>query len=312
MNLFYPNSCKWEEDFVQYDLFPDSTNILKYNKDTPFTFFQKYENMKNSIVIQDNFPYQKLLYIINYLKPKIIIILSDEAKQGKHLLELQNKCSLLLRQYNHLDYSYANNNYQIPLGYVKDFLNSKSSLAITTKLMKNRTISCSFIGQLKQDRLKMCQIFKNIFLKNILIPTNTNWSNPLQQKVTPQKLFSIYENSIFVLCGRGNVSLDCFRVYEAIIAGAIPVVVGNQFEIHSTFYYHNYPPKLITADTWYNAGLVCKKLIENKSMLQSIQDFNNQWWKQQINWIQQKIKDAYNSSSSIGGLQQVRQHNKLL
>ncbi len=312
MNLFYPETSEWEEDFFQYDLFPASTNILKYNKETPFTFFQKYENMKNSIVIQYNFPYQKLEQIIKYLHPIIIVNLSDEYKKGKHLLELQNKCSLLLRQYNHSSYTYANHNYQIPLGYVKNFLNSKSSLTITTKLMKNRTISCSFIGQLKQDRLKMCQIFKKIFSKSILIPTNTNWSNPLQQKVTPQKLFTIYENCIFVLCGRGNVSLDCFRVYEAIIAGAIPVVVGNQFEIHSTFYYRNNPPKLITADTWYKAALLCKRLIQNKSMLQSIQDFNNQWWKQQINWIQQKIKDVYNSSSSIGGLQQVRQHNKLL
>ena len=39
---------------------------------------------------------------------------------------------------------------------------------------------------------------------------------------------NIYSQSIFVFNGRGNVFLDCFRLYEAIIAGAIPVIVGEK------------------------------------------------------------------------------------
>jgi hypothetical protein len=31
-------------------------------------------------------------------------------------------------------------------------------------------------------------------------------------------------NSVFALCPRGNNSVDCFRVYEALEAGAIPIV----------------------------------------------------------------------------------------
>ncbi len=36
-------------------------------------------------------------------------------------------------------------------------------------------------------------------------------------------MFEKYKEAKFVLSGRGQLNLDCFRIYEAIIAGALPV-----------------------------------------------------------------------------------------
>jgi hypothetical protein len=49
------------------------------------------------------------------------------------------------------------------------------------------------------------------------------------------------------LVGRGRFSLDCFRIYEAILCGAIPVVIGSQHEIDQTFEFEGDPPPLFTA-----------------------------------------------------------------
>ena len=39
-----------------------------------------------------------------------------------------------------------------------------------------------------------------------------------------QAYADLLADTVFALCPRGNVSVDCFRVYEALEAGAIPVV----------------------------------------------------------------------------------------
>ena len=44
-----------------------------------------------------------------------------------------------------------------------------------------------------------------------------------------------YRSAYFVPIGRGFVSLDCFRVYEACASGAVPIVVGPLDELIETF-----------------------------------------------------------------------------
>jgi hypothetical protein len=36
-------------------------------------------------------------------------------------------------------------------------------------------------------------------------------------------MIKVYNSSKFVVVGRGHSNLDCFRIYESIVGGALPV-----------------------------------------------------------------------------------------
>jgi hypothetical protein len=93
-----------------------------------------------------------------------------------------------------------------------------------------------------------------------------------------------------VICGRGNCSLDCFRIYEAIVAGAIPVIVGGQDEINRTFYYNNCLPPLLYFSSWEEAVLQCNKLLLEPEVLQKRQDDLLSWWHGQMASIHSLIQ----------------------
>ena len=64
-----------------------------------------------------------------------------------------------------------------------------------------------------------------------------NESYHISYDFPPADIWDVYRNAKFVPNGRGNAVLDCFRLYEASMAGAIPVVVGSWSEIRETFYF---------------------------------------------------------------------------
>lgn len=59
--------------------------------------------------------------------------------------------------------------------------------------------------------------------------------------LTPIQMRNIYLDSKFVLIGRGQSNLDCYRIYEAIIAGAVPVssqLYSNAGKVRNTHILH--------------------------------------------------------------------------
>ncbi|AYV86765.1 MAG: hypothetical protein Sylvanvirus8_21 [Sylvanvirus sp.] len=110
--------------------------------------------------------------------------------------------------------------------------------------------------------------------------------------MSPEAMREIYNDSVFVLSGRGNISLDCFRLYEATLSGAIPVAVGTKQELKHTFSFANNPPPFITADTWPDALKLCQDLLLHPSMVIACQQDMFNWMQIQIFIIQFKIQSA--------------------
>ena len=298
MNIFYKeNAHKWEEDFLFNDIF-NKTNF-KYKIDfivlpSNLELLNIYCNKNNILIINSCTTPDEAINIINIINPIIIFYIGDEIGNGHRYYQLENKTKLFFHQYNHKHISYGKNNFQLPLGYIKYYLSTQStqsSIDINIPEIKNRHYECSFIGTIKSDRINMCNLFKTNFKKTIIKTGNTDWSDPLKQQTSPEELFNIYSNSIFVINGRGNISLDCFRIYEAIVAGSIPVIVGNTDEIKITFNYNNCQPKMVIGNSWQNAVDICKDLLKQPEKLQEMQNFNKNWWKLQIYDIQNKINN---------------------
>ena len=102
------------------------------------------------------------------------------------------------------------------------------------------------------------------------------------------KLKKYYRDSIFVPNGRGEVSLDCFRLYEASICGAIPIIVGSTDEISNTFLYEENPPWLYF-NTWDEAKNGCINLLKDRKLITDMSKKLSFWWNYRLNKIKKII-----------------------
>jgi len=113
----------------------------------------------------------------------------------------------------------------------------------------------------------------------------------------------IYSDTIFAPCGRGNSSLNCMRLYESSMVGAIPIVVGSKEEIKDTFVFEENPPWLFF-NSWEEAESQCRKLLLDKEKLQEIQDNVLFWWKNRISKVRDSVDYVFDSKK-LGGFPSV-------
>ena len=280
MKLLYLENSEWEYDFITNELLSDVQNleIEVYNKNNFKSLCQRNDIINNNIlVVNIVLDVNTILEVVKHIKPVIIIYCSDEHGWFPESTILDKYTKLVFRQYNSASFSYSNNNYQLPLGYAKNFLNGKKHSDIIVKKIEQREFNCSFIGSLKSDRFDMVSMFNKYMEKtNVIVVDNTWIIDTLPY--SPSACSDIYNNSIFVMCGRGNYSIYCFRIYEAIVSGAIPVIVGSQDEIKVTFNYGNNIPPLLYFDNWESAAIKCNELLTDIPKLQHIQHTILTWY----------------------------------
>jgi hypothetical protein len=94
------------------------------------------------------------------------------------------------------------------------------------KAVEERRYRWSFAGQLKTSRFTMLSAATQI--PGGRYHLTQRFADP--QGLAPISYAELLSDSKFVLCPRGNHSLECFRVYEAMEAGAIPIVEDPAFD----------------------------------------------------------------------------------
>jgi len=274
-----------DEHLIQETEFLLSLLPENYTKTIEFYSNNQSDNKRCDILIYRIFGLylDQLKEIIQKTKAKVIINIGDEFGGSNQAFD-QLACytDLYLRQYNHENYEYSNNTIHIPLG----FCNKIRLINESIKNINQKKYNWSWFGALKSDRHEMLEKFKLI--------DNYTYAHDLDG----QSIAKTYNDSIFVPCGRGNVVLDCYRLYEASSCGAIPVVVGTKEEIQTVFKYEENPP-WIFADSWEQAAITCKTLLSNKRLLQDVQNDLILWWKTRINNIKEKILNAINTTKNL-------------
>jgi hypothetical protein len=291
MKILYLEEITSDFNFIIKDiLFNISTEIEFFNTKNFRLLLNRNDIIenKNILVVNDLCSNTDIIDVISFIKPVIIFYPSDEEGKNPNMSQFEKYTKLLFRQYNFKNFNYSSNNYHIPLGYFTSYLSGKNSLSIKQKPIKERKINCSFIGEIKSDRIIMIHTFKsNMENTNFVCVKNTWDINNLPFPC--EKCFDLYSNSIFVVCGRGNSNLNCYRIYEAIIAGAIPVVVGSIDEITTSFNFNGTIPPFIFEFTWENAVNKCNQLLNDYEKLQKIQNALLFWWKERLLFINQLI-----------------------
>jgi hypothetical protein len=294
MILLLLENSTWEFHYIKNELLNDIPNLMveKFTKETFHQLESRDDLISNSIIIINGVcNLSEIIKIATKIKPLIVFYLSDEGGCCSSWTILEQYTKLLFRQYNFGHYKYSKNNYQSPLGYVTNYLNNNSSNNISKKPICDRTINASFIGTPKSDRVHMSNIFNKNMKNTKIIFVNNNWDIP-NLPYSPQDCFDTYNDSIFVLCGRGNSNLDCFRIYEAIVAGAIPITIGSKEEINITFNYNNNLMPILFFDTWEIAVLECNKLLHEPQKLIDIQKNISSWWINQHDQMKSLIRSV--------------------
>jgi hypothetical protein len=278
-NLENFEHLEWNGKTLPQDLVPSQIRVLIYN-------------IKNA---GQDATYQEVRSLIaTYSAINVLVHLSDEwqgsAKKwrfGEGIELYRLRPQLILRQYSPFPYEATllhnmSKVMTIPLGYMRGMLYSFTNRTqlgpkdssprvpfrqrrshndgkfanLTTSvdvalfaaniLSSQRRYNWSHVGELggHGDRQKAMHIF-------------SAWNTHKKGRMHKEEMFELYMQSKFVPIGRGQKSLDCFRIYEAIIAGAVPIVVASDVEIKATFSYHGPMGKFRHDYTPEAVGLKC-------------------------------------------------------
>ena len=183
-----------------------------------------------------------------------------------------------MRQYYHANYPPHPNVKYLPLGYMSEMF-EKNYMNIPLKLPSERKYKWSFVGTLKQDRQLMINKMSSI---------TPNFSG----KMDKLEMRDLYRDSIFVPNGRGNKTLDCFRLYEASACGAIVIVVASRKEIEETFNQEQNPPWLIFK-SWDEAQYECSKLLNDFDKLNELSKKHVIWWRDRVLNVHNLVKSIH-------------------
>jgi hypothetical protein len=130
--------------------------------------------------------------------------------------EFYKDLDFVFRQYykeeDHKRYAHC---HYFPIGYKSGFRQHLVERSIAA-----REHRWSFAGHLKGSRFEMIKHARAI--AGGKFHTTSQWNDP--NALTTETYAQLLSNTQFSLCPMGNYSVDCFRVYESLEAGAIPIV----------------------------------------------------------------------------------------
>lgn len=309
--------CFWERDFILSLLRTDDNTVVEHVH-APTTLSDKHSACPaatNAVVMVSSHPICHKMEkeewtdaLSKYLercteasggtKP-VVIHLSDECdhdwssefpwyREVRHLFR-QYSCvnrSAIWMQKSPPDIRSKFHKTILPLG----FMSGQGNLVKDVRPnFENRKYSWAHIGTMKADRVKMIEHFKRL-------PSGY----PLH-RTSAENIFRVYSDSWFVPCGRGWSRLEVFRIYEALYAGAIPVIVGPEKEIIETFEYlgNDLLKNFVVAKSWSAAADESQKLLADPTQLHSRARATHSAWLALVDRLRVKMASVLSHASHM-------------
>ncbi|GAB0493357.1 hypothetical protein MMPV_004638 [Pyropia vietnamensis] len=101
-----------------------------------------------------------------------------------------------------------------------------------------------------------------------------------------------YEAAALVLNSHGNVVLDFFRLYEASMAGAIPVIVASAADFRANFGALPELPPWVVAPDWAAALAAVRTLAADSDALNARQRAVSEWWWRVNDKVHRLVEDS--------------------
>lgn len=289
---------QFDYKLVKYSCYVDTVN-KKYTGDLfDFKYWQKimksYKNIVNNNIFYlhvdkwliyntNKDVYNKFLRkLCKHMKPKILIFGGDENFIQPEICELAKYCDTFISLCNS-ECNYLPNTIVSPIGYSHGFDNN-----------------LTFIKPITQRSKKWCFIentetgISEIMIKNMKKLEDEN--NIISCDNSDIKKH--YTEAIFIPICRQN--LKCSEIDEALICGAIPVIVSQEYDEYKKHLHiseiltkpnNNLP--YIYAETWERIYEKCQYLLSNEDKLLQLQKENIIWYTNTINNYRQIVNKAF-------------------
>ncbi len=206
-------------------------------------------------------------------KNAFLVHFLDENYEGPY--EVYKNFKAVLRQFWS---SVFNRTYvkPLPLGY-----NVGLSMRDVKPALSRKYI-WSFAGQInKSSRLDAVRELTNV-VPNYIYPTDRlrgflSLGNSPARPLSADRYREILSDSIFAPSPMGNSNLECFRVYEALEQGAIPIVERRStLDYYKALLGNNHP--LPTVKSWREARSLIASLIKKPAKIEDLQQTCVSWW----------------------------------
>jgi hypothetical protein len=162
-------------------------------------------------------------------------------------------------------YRSAQNLLVTPLGVPKTFVPAHSS-----KNVRERRFSWAFLGEVKNEsRRNMVRGLETVRGESFL-HTTSGWNAADARRGTAYS--DVLADSIFAPTPPANVHLECYRTYEALECGAIPVV---DTDYYSTEFGAPFP---VVQPTWGDAPEILNRLLGDRGALERLDMQCREWW----------------------------------
>jgi hypothetical protein len=267
MNILYIDSG-WEKDYLlKYILGTvraENYYVIQHYQLSDRFLNDLLRNTKDFILVfsSNTLSFNVVKQIAQLLKPKVIIHNSDEYGQRPEFLRLSEYTDLFLTQYAfYHKFTLPCNTMFLPLPFLPGVHEHGIPSWNDIKPPSEREYDWSFVGTLmyKPDRVVAIDTFKSKW-------PNSKHYTQTDGKASRSKTATFYKNSKFIISPRGNRTVLCTRVFEAITCGSIPVLSGcTKEEVETTFDFEMNDDSPITipflyANTWDEAVELCKNL----------------------------------------------------
>jgi hypothetical protein len=168
----------------------------------------------------------------------------------------------------------------LPLGYTANLKLPDAPVKRSTE----RQYAWSFLGQVnKASRPDMARELARIE-PHLLFATDKvpglgmfNRTPEGNRRYSQAENTEILLNSVFAPCPMGNVNLECFRVYEALACGTIPIVEKRiTLDYFREIWGQDHP--VPTVSSWAAAGKLIRHLLDRPAEINLLQQRCTEWW----------------------------------
>ena len=164
-----------------------------------------------------------------------------------------------------LRYRKAQNLLVTPLGVPKNFVGAECR-----KPIRERTYSWAFLGDVKNEsRRKMIEHLAFVGGEHFL-HTTAGWDS--SDALRGERYSGLLADTIFAPSPPANVHVECYRTYEAVECGAIPVVDTDYYRTEFE------APFPVVEPSWRDAPEVLNRFLDDPPALEDLHDRTGHWW----------------------------------
>ncbi len=219
-----------------------------------------------------------------------IIHLCDEAYLTD--LDFYNYASIVYREYYHPIVEQTPHISCIPLGCKKGFQICKSYNELPD--ISQRKYSWSFLGQINKNNRKI--MFEEMTSLNLPSYWHFNTCFNSFDCLSTKDYQNIMEQTLFAPCPCGWVNLDCYRLYESLESGCIPIVERG---LDDYFYKLYTNPPFIICKTWADAPKIITYLLNHPDELEELRKNCFDWWANYKIELKNKIFNELSEAFSL-------------